>query len=99
MVLRVPTGRVDAIRLLGFVVGFTSLKPNSCPNSCSTTVSKSILLAAALPGVAWRPFAPVVVKSAFDVSVFAEKAVDKNELPNGPTDWIDSLFWSIAEVV
>src|SRR5579872_3859698 len=45
MFLRVPTGRVAAISLVGLVVGSTSLSPTSWPNSCSTTVSRSIWLA------------------------------------------------------
>ena len=59
---RIPGAKVAAIRSLGLL---SDLRSGS-PSSCSTTVSKSICLAAALSGVAWRPLTPVNVKSPLD---------------------------------
>jgi hypothetical protein len=31
--------------------------------------------------------------------VFAEQAFGQDELANGPIDWLNFLFWSIAAIV
>jgi len=35
----------------------------------------------------------------YDMLVFAEEALDEEELTDGPSDWLDLPLWNIAEVV